>query len=92
MPYIPNSRRAELDAHIEHLVAAIKHPGRWDATAGDLNYAITRMMLECCPMGERYWGMSAVRGVVQDAVDEFYRRKMAPYEDEQKDKSGDVYP
>jgi len=41
------------------------------------------------PVG--YAEMSAVRGVLADVSSEFYRRKMAPYEDMKREENGDVY-
>lgn len=80
MPYIKKKRRRMLDA------------GDLPDTEGELNYYITTIIVDFLRRkGKSYKEMSAVRGVLRDVGDEFYRRVMAPYEDEKMRENGDVY-
>jgi hypothetical protein len=92
MPYIAQEDRRALDPAIEKLVDAVReraeqHQGSFE---GYLNYALTRLVLGVVPE-RRYASIARVTGVLENAKQEFYRRYAAPYEDEQIDKSGDVY-
>ena len=92
MPYIAQEDRRALDAAIEKLVDAVReraeqHQGSFE---GYLNYALTRLVLGVVPE-RRYASIARVTGVLENVKQEFYRRYAAPYEDEQIDKSGDVY-
>ena len=40
----------------------------------------------------RYASIARATGVLENVKQEFYRRYAAPYEDEQRERSGDVYP
>jgi hypothetical protein len=80
MPYIDQARRAAL--------ARAEQP----ATAGELNYAITRMLLEyAAARGMSYATINEVVGVIECVKQEFYRRAAAPYEDAKCVENGDVY-
>jgi hypothetical protein len=92
MPYIAQDDRRALDPAIEKLVDAVReraeqHQGSFE---GYLNYALTRLVLGVVPE-RRYASIASVTGVLENVKQEFYRRYAAPYEDEQVDKSGDVY-
>ena len=92
MPYIAQDDRRALDPAIEKLVDAVReraeqHQGSFE---GYLNYALTRLVLGVVPE-RRYASIARVTGVLENVKQEFYRRYAAPYEDEQIDKSGDVY-
>ncbi len=93
MPYIAPEDRPDLDQAIERLAASVRakadeHDGAFE---GFLNYAITRLVLEVLP-SRRYASIARATGVLENVKQEFYRRYAAPYEDEQIEKSGDVYP
>ncbi len=62
-------------------------------TTGELNFFITRIIMEFLDsQGKKsYANMSAIRGVLADVSTEFYRRVMAPYEDDKRALNGDVY-
>lgn len=95
MPYIDTKHRKELDPHIDRLAKAIKKVSAKQknnsAFSGFLNYTCTRLALKIIPE-RRYWVIALVVGVFKNVGDEFYRRFGVPYEDEQIEKSGDVYP
>ena len=81
MPYIDRDARARLDA------------GARPDNAGELNYAITRVVDRYLvdKGGIRYAHLNEVIGALECAKLELYRRLAAPYEDEKIRGSGDVY-
>ena len=79
-PYIPQERRE--DAYLR------------PATAGELNYCITRIMnyyLGCNHFQPSYVAYNEVMGVLECVKQEFYRRMVAPYEDKKCEENGDVF-
>lgn len=79
MPYIVNDRRATSRTH--------------PATAGELNYAFTELMLYYTRFkGLNYQTINDIIGAAEGAKAEFQRRVVAPYEDEKIRMNGDVYP
>jgi len=80
MPYIRKERRELLD------------DGAPPKNAGELNYLITeecRMYMTDQP--DSYKTRNEIVGVLECAKLEFYRRKVAPYEDIKIKENGDVY-
>lgn len=60
--------------------------------AGELNYAITRLLAEYINVGGlRYQTINDVLGVLEGAKFEFHRRVAAEYEDKKRAVNGDVY-
>ena len=94
MPYIAQKDRPALDKHIDALALEIeviaKEYGYDGAFAGLLNYACTTLALKINP-ARRYWTIAMFSGVFHNIADEFYRKYVVPYEDEQIAKNGDVY-
>lgn len=92
MPYVDQRLRAtvapELDALIQRLRAELDADP--DGYEGLLNYTITSLCLGTIP-GRRYRYIARTTGVLENVKQEFYRRYAAPYEDEQIEKSGDVF-
>ncbi len=58
---------------------------------GELNYAITSLILDFLPKAPRYADYNAVLGALEAAKLEFYRRAAAPYENQKAFDNGDVY-
>lgn len=81
MPYITPADRERLEG------------GGLPETAGELNYAITRLVDDYLARkgGIRYAHLNEVVGVLECAKLELYRRLAAPYEDRKIEESGDVY-
>jgi hypothetical protein len=81
MPYIDQHARARLEQ------------GGAPQTAGELNYAITRLVDQYLidKGGIRYAHLNEVVGALECAKLELYRRLAAPYEDEKIREAGDVY-
>ena len=99
MPYIKKELREELEEQINGLADKIarltdSHPNEETHDfVGVLNYTITTLICKVLRMKFaklRYWHSPLVRGVLADVADEFYRRVMSPYEDEQIKNNGDV--
>jgi len=88
MPYVKKELRAYLDGNIEALAKEIRGLPP-DETAGALNYAITRLFVLQYP--SRYYHFNRLLGVLEAVKQEFYRRLVAPYEDEKKQENGDVF-
>ena len=86
MPYINPERRRQINV------------GGKPVTTGELNYAITRAIIQFVEGqmivhgGLRYITINDVRGAVEGAKLEFERRVAFPYEDKAIAKNGDVYP
>ncbi len=80
MPYIKQSRRAEL------------HSKNIPVTAGELNYMLTKLCIAyMSDTGNSYQSINDVVGALEGAKLEFYRRYAAPYEDTKIKENGDVY-
>lgn len=81
MPYIEKDARERLDR------------GGPPKTAGELNYAITRIVDDYIIQlgGIRYTHLNEAIGALECAKLELYRRLAAPYEDKKIEESGDVY-
>ncbi len=78
MPYIPMAQRA----------TAEKTP----LNAGELNFAITRLLLGYIERkGYCYQTLNDCGGAVEFAKMELYRRVASPYEDDKKIRNGEVY-
>lgn len=83
MPYIKPEQREFL----ESLLATDVFP----RDAGELNYTITRILLRYLKQkGESYQNFNEIMGVLNSVTQEFYRRWVAPYEDQKIAENGDV--
>jgi hypothetical protein len=78
MPYIKQELRDE-----------IRH-GKPPLDAGELNYCITKLIHSYWDRFKNYQGANDVMGALEGAKLEFYRRKVAPYEDRKITENGDV--
>ncbi|WP_404802935.1 DUF6899 family protein [Marinobacter denitrificans] len=80
MPYINTIDRPRLDE------------GAVPRTAGELNYAITKLVdAYLLEVGLNYAHLNDAIGVLECAKLELYRRIAAPYEDQKISTNGDVY-
>ena len=89
MPYIIPAHRDIIDKLINDLIITLKT--RWDIPVRDgaVNYTITRLLDGLYPPG--YRSFNAAIGVLSAVQLEYYRRVVAPYEDEKIVENGDVY-
>ena len=88
MPYIKPSRRQPLDALVADFAQLRDDYG---VSEGELNYLLTRLLLEWTGGVRSYALLCSARGILQDVKDEFYRRVVAPYEDTKREANGDVF-
>jgi hypothetical protein len=88
MPYITGEERRELDPAIDMLVAKLRQ-APVEKVDGRLNYVISRLLAQLYPKG--YFHYNRAMGVLASAMQEFYRRRVAPYEDVKISENGDVY-
>lgn len=87
MPYIKPNDRPAIDEKIQELVKYLQSQPV-ENQDGDLNYAISRIIHQLYP--EKYFHYNRALGVLAAIQLEFYRRKVAPYEDEKIAENGDV--
>lgn len=84
MPYIKQDKRALLDPHLQALAGEI-------TAEGEMNYCIYK--LSCLlieKMGESYATYSMCGSAMEHAKLEWYRRRVAPYEDRKIAENGDI--
>jgi len=81
MPYINQNDKLELN-----------HDQRSPKTPGELNYCITKLLLNYCHPELNYKDINDVLGAIEGAKMEFYRRVVVPYENYKLAQNGDVYP
>lgn len=79
MPYIKEHRRISLSGCLAE-------------DAGELNYQITRLILEYFrSRGSSYQTINDIVGALEGAKLEFYARVVRPYENQKIQENGDVY-
>lgn len=84
MPYISKDRRAIFDAALAECAAEIENEG-------ELNYCIYKMSaLIIDRIGPSYAKLSMCSSAMEHAKMEWYRKKLAPYEDEKICEHGDI--
>lgn len=84
MPYTDDDgRREQIMFKVEQLSAKLQ-------TEGDLNFAITKLLLLTLPHST-YSQLGDAIKALECAKLEFYRRMLAPYKDKKCEENGDVY-
>lgn len=86
MPYIPIETRAPVDEILSLLFRVLSR-----GNLGGLNYIITRLVDWHAASRADYFAYNEILGVLEAVKLEFYRRRVAPYEDKKKKENGDVY-
>lgn len=81
-PYIKQERRAIFNP----IICAISDH---NVEVGDLNYIVTRLLLETNP--KCYADYNALIGMLECCKLEMYARRVRPYEDEKCGQHGEVY-
>ena len=80
MPYIKNENKKYLNVDDKVI-----------STPGELNYLITKAIMNFLPADYNYSDLNAAMGALESAKQEFYRRVVVPYEENKKEENGDVY-
>lgn len=84
MPYIKQHKRDEFKEILNTLGNIIN-------TEGDLNYVITSLLVICTKKWiKSYSTLNTIMGVMSCSAQEFYRRVVAPYEDQKIKENGDI--
>jgi len=83
MPYIKPEERPRYDQLIQQVVKQFR------TLDGHLNYFITKLLLNLYETS--YFNFNRVQGLLGCIQQEFYRRRVAPYEDTKIEQHGDVY-
>lgn len=86
MPYIKPDDRLKFDEGLNSLVEALGE--KWKA--GELNYVISELVWELFGNDKNYQRANDIMGALEGAKLEFYRRRVAPYEDEKIKQNGDI--
>ena len=88
MPYIKREDRPRYERLIQQVVGefADLQPENLD---GHLNYFITRLLVAL--YRPSYFNYNRVQGLLECIKQEFYRRRVAPYENKKMEQHGDVY-
>ncbi len=87
MPYIKKEEREKLDHWVDNVLF---HMSSIESKDGAVNYVITRIIDDIYGKGG-YAVFNRAMGVLDCVSKEFYRRKVAPYEDKKIQENGDVY-
>lgn len=92
MPYISQTRRNELDHHINELCGVLAESfDPEDISSGDFNYAITKIIHHFILVkGLRYENLNSAVGILECAKQEFIRTVVSPYEDKKIAENGCV--
>ncbi len=88
MPYIEQSERGKYEKCIQDLLKILKGQPL-QKVDGELNYVITTLLKGLYE--PKYFSYNRAIGVLETTKQEFYRRAVAPYEDEKIEKAGDIY-
>lgn len=89
MPYINNYRREKFKNFTDHMIEIIKEH---DPSSGDMNYLMCTFLREFIDLkGETYDRYNTVMGIISGVDKEFYRRKIAKYEDGAIGRNSDIF-
>jgi hypothetical protein len=71
-------------------LAQLTKGGTADPKMGEVNYIISKLVWELFDSAPSYHHGNELVGALECAKQEFYRRKMAPYEEQKIAENGDV--
>lgn len=86
MPYIEDNERRKFDAVLDEFYNIDSNT----LTPGDLNYLISSMIWYAFENKRSYTKGNELVGMIECVKQEFYRRKLVPYEDEKISENGDI--
>lgn len=90
MPYIKELDRKKYDSLIEDVVDALTGHGFEANSTGDINYVISNIIWQLFDKQPSYKVANELMGVIECVKQEFYRRRVSPYEDEKIHINGDI--
>lgn len=85
MPYIAKKDRKRFDAILSDLEAATQK-----ISAGELNYLLSSVIWRIFENNKSYSKANELMGVLECVKQEFYARKVSPYEREKQEENGDI--
>jgi hypothetical protein len=88
MPYIKPEERPRYDQLVQQVVEQFRTLPS-ERLDGYLNYFITKLLVNL--YDPSYFNFNRVQGLLACIQQEFYRRRVAPYEDNKMERHGDVY-
>ena len=92
MPYIKPEARQRLHEALENLRMTL-YSSKYNhgvLSPGDLNYVISKLIWKLFDDNPSYTLGNNIIGVLECVKQEFYRRKMTPYEEEKMRENGDI--
>ena len=89
MPYIGTAERQLLDPSIE--AVSIRIAKVHTARPGDMNYAISQLIRKVYGEKLKYHDYNEIIGILECCKEEFYRSRVAVYEEKKKILNGDLY-
>ena len=92
MPYIKPEARQRLHEALENLRMTLysSKDNHGVLSPGDLNYVISKLIWKLFDDNPSYTLGNNIIGVLECVKQEFYRRKMTPYEEEKMRENGDI--
>ena len=87
MPYINQDDRPPINQLVQPLIEHLRSLPT-DQQDGALNYAVTKVLKNLYP--PKYFNYNRAMGVLGSIQAEWYRRDVAPYEDQKITENGDV--
>lgn len=88
LPYITREERKNLDPTIEELIRKLlENP---ENIEGCLNYVIFKILKRLTEKERRYKTMNKFIGMLECCKNEYYRKIVAPYEDEKERINGEI--
>jgi len=90
MPYIKKEDRKKFDSVIEDFMDALTEHGFQPVSEGELNYVISKIIWGMFDKKPSYKLGNNLMGVLECVKQEFYRRRLANYEDEKRKENGDI--
>lgn len=87
MPYIKKQEREKYENVIKEIVEILKSQPI-EQVDGELNYIMTRILLSVYE--PKYFNYNRAIGVLECIKQEFYRRRVADYEDQKIKENGDL--
>jgi len=88
MPYIKRSERGQYQEILDELAKLV--PQDRMSRPGHMNYLVSLLIEKVYGRDLRYADHNEVMGFLNGVLQEFYRRKTSPYEDEKISEEGDL--